>query len=455
MNEKVVLIGAGSAMFTSGLVSDVIRQRWDGEIALVDIDPDALNVAEKMTRKMLDATGSSLKLSGSTDRRKVLADATVVISTIGVGGRNAWVKDVVIPRKYGIYQPVGDSVMPGGTSRALRMIPAMVDIANDVLKLAPDALFFNYANPMSAICRGVRKATGANMIGMCHGVIDMARNIAGRLGAPLDQVKYTAVGMNHFTWFTEVMLDGKDVMPQLRALAAKKLGEGINADSLGRYFAEAGDSKEKQDASPGWPFLWELSRLFGAFPAPGDRHLVEFFPQMFSREKGYYGNTLGVDCFSFERCIEGGQAKFDEMKAQALSADPLPDEFLGKAGGEHEQVCDIIESIRNDAGREFNANLPNAGQVPGLPSNSIVECPAIADSGGMRPRQTKPLSSAIVGTLASRIQWAEVTVEAALEGSREKFVQALLIDGAVRSVETAYRLADDLLAAQKEYLPQF
>lgn len=455
MNEKVVLIGAGSAMFTSGLVSDVIRQGWDGEIALVDVDPDALEVAEKLTRKMLEATGSSLRLSGSTDRRKVLADATVVISTIGVGGRTAWVKDVVIPRKYGIYQPVGDSVMPGGTSRALRMIPAMVDIANDVLKLAPDALFFNYANPMSAICRGVRKATGANMIGMCHGVIDMARNIAGRLGVPLDQVKYTAVGLNHFTWFTEVMLDGRDAVPQLRALAAKRLGEGINADSLGRFFAEAGDSKEKQYTSPGWPFLWELSRLFGAFPAPGDRHLVEFFPQMFSREKGYYGNTLGVDCYSFERCIEGGQAKFEEMKAQALSADPLPDEFLGKADGEHEQVCDIVESIRNDAGREFNANLPNAGQVPGLPSNAIVECPAMAGSGGMRPRQTRPLSSAIVGTLASRIQWVEVTVEAALEGSREKVVQALLIDGAVRSVETAYRLSDDLLAAQKEYLPQF
>lgn len=57
--------------------------------------------------------------------------------------------------------------------------------------------------------------------------------------------------------------------------------------------------------------------------------------------------------------------------------------------------------------------------------------------------------------LANRFQWVELTVEAALEGSRDKFVQALLIDGAVRSVETAYRLADDLLAAQKEYLPQF
>ena len=275
MNEKVVLIGAGSAMFTRGLVSDVLRQGWQGEIALVDIDRDALEVAEKMARKMLDATGSRLKLSASTDRRDLLAGATVVISTIGVGGRDAWAKDVLVPRKYGIYQPVGDSVMPGGTSRALRMIPAMVDIARDVQELAPDALFFNYANPMSAICRGVRKATGANMVGLCHGVFDMARNIAGRLGTTRDKLDYTAVGINHFTWFTEVMLDGRDVMPELRDLAAEKLAEGVDTETLGRYFAEAGDSDAEQELSLGWPLLWELTRLFGAFPAPGDRHLLD------------------------------------------------------------------------------------------------------------------------------------------------------------------------------------
>ncbi|MBT3294961.1 MAG: hypothetical protein HN919_17455 [Verrucomicrobia bacterium] len=455
MNEKVVLIGAGSAMFTRGLVADVLRLGWEGEIALVDIDPGALEVAEKMTRKMFEATGSNLKLSASVDRRDVLPGATVVMTTIGVGGRDAWVQDVLIPRTYGIYQPVGDSVMPGGTSRALRMIPAMVDIARDVAALAPSALFFNYSNPMTAICRGVRKATGIEMIGLCHGVFDMAKGIANRLGATRDQLQYTAVGFNHFTWFTDVMVDGKNAMPQLVSMAAEKLGQGVDADSLGLYFAEAGDSEEQQELSLGWPLLWELTKLFGAYPAPGDRHLVEFFPQMFGGEKGYYGKTLGVDCYSFERCIEGGQSIFDEMKALALSPDPLPESFMEQASGEHEQACDIVESIRNDAGREYNANMPNRGQIPNLPEGVIVECPVSAGAAGLQTRQTAPLSAALVGTLASRFQWAELTVEAALEGSRDKFVQALLVDGAVKSIETAYRMADELLAAQKQYLPQF
>jgi len=455
MNEKIVLIGAGSAGFTRGLVSDIIRHGWEGEIALVDIDPDALDVVEKVVRKMLDAKDSSLKLSASTDRRDVLTDATAVVSTIGVGGRDAWVQDVLIPRKYGIYHPVGDSVMPAGISRALRMIPAMVDIANDVMELAPKAVFFNYANPMSAICRGVRKATGANMIGLCHGVFDMAQQIARQLGTEREKLCYTAVGINHFTWYTKVMLDGKDMMPRLREIAAEKLGEGVATEDLGRYFAEAGDSAEEQELSLGWPLLWELTRLFGAFPAPGDRHLTEFFPQMFSAEKGYYGKTLGVDCYSFERCIESGHSRFEETRAHALSPDPLPDEYFAEASGEHEQVWDILEGIRTNSGKQFNANLPNQGQIPNLPSDVIVECPVIADATGLRPVITDPLPAGIVGALSSRFQCVETTVEAALEGSHDKFVQALLIDGAVTSIEMAYRLADELLAAQKQYLPQF
>jgi len=455
MNEKVVLVGAGSAVFTRGLLADVLRQGWQGEIALVDIDKDALEVASRLARKMLDARGSDLKLSASTDRRDVLEGATAVICTIGVGGREAWRQDVVIPRKYGIYQPVGDSVMPGGTSRALRMIPAMVDIAKDVMELAPDALFFNYGNPMSAVCRGVRKATNADMVGLCHGVIHVAAGIAELLGTTRDRLTYTAVGINHLTWFTEVLLDGKDAMPRLREISAEKLGAGINKETLGKYFEEAGSSDEEKALSLTTPFTFELTQLFGAFPGVFDRHITEFFPHMFSAEGGYFGKTLGVNAFSLERCLEEGHAGFAEMKEHAFSPDPLPDYYFERLAGEHEQVTEIIESIRTNAGNVFSANLPNHGQIPNLPTDAIVECPAIADATGLHAIDQGPMPSGLAGTLATRFQWVETTVDAALEGSREKFVQALLIDGAVKSVETAYRLADDLLEAQKEYLPQF
>ena len=112
-------------------------------------------------------------------------------------------------------------------------------------------------------------------------------------------------------------------------------------------------------------------------------------------------------------------------------------------------------SIRNNRSKLFSANLPNTGQAPNLPLEQYIEGPAIAGAAGLRPIATPPLPAALVGTLATRFQWVEVTVEAALEGSRDKFVQALVLDGAVRSLDQAEKLADELLAAHRQYLPQF
>jgi len=437
LRESFILIGAGSAMFTRGLVADLIRRGEECDLALVDIDPEALAVAEGLARKMIEARKSPIHLNASTDRREVLPGATAVICTIGVGGRRAWEQDVFIPRKYGIYQPVGDSVMPGGSSRALRMIPAMVAIAEDVLDLAPNALFFNYGNPMAPVCRAVRKATGAEMVGLCHGVNGVGHYLAGTLGADISRLQYTAVGMNHLTWFTEVRVDSADAMPRLRKIAREKLsrrGE-VPPDELNI-------------------FSWELFDLFGAFPAVLDRHVCEFFTRFFA-SGDYYGKKLGVDAFSFEHTIAWGDRVFDEMKEIAFSSDPLTEEYFERIGGEHEQVIEIIDCVRRDGRRVYSANLPNRGQVPNLPTDAIIEGPAIADGSGLRPVAQPPLASGLVGTLATRFQWVETIVEAALEGSRAKFVQALVLDGAVDSIETAAKLADELLSAQAEYLPQF
>lgn len=427
MREKVVLVGAGSAMFTRGLVADLIERGWEADLALVDVEAQALETAAGLTRKMIKAARAPVRVEGAIERRDVLEGATAVICTVGVGGRRAWERDVFIPRKYGIFQPVGDTVMPGGSSRALRMVPAMVDVARDVLDLCPQALFFNYGNPMAPVCRAVRKATGANVVGLCHGVNYVAGYLAGRLGVAAERLSYTAVGMNHLTWFTEILVDGRDAMADL-------LCAPVDAEN---------------------PLSGELLKVFGAFPAVLDRHVAEFFPWMFRGEGAYYGKTLGVDGSSFEETIARGDRIYSEMRESAEGDAPLGKDYFEQIGGEHEQVLEIIESVRTDAGRIYSANLPNVGQAPNLPGDAVVEAPAVAGAFGIRPLAQPPLPPGVAGTLSSRLQWVETIVEAALEGNRDKFVQALIIDGAVDSVKTARALADELIAAQAEHLPQF
>jgi len=453
MRERIVLIGAGSAVFTRGLVADLIEAGLEADLALVDIDPDALEVAERLAAKMIAARAAPVSLAAAVDRRAVLPGATVVICTVGVGGRRAWEQDVFIPRRHGIYMPVGDTVGPGGSSRAVRMIPAMVDIARDVLDLAPGALFFNYGNPMAPICRAVHKATGAPVIGLCHGVAHVARYLAGALGVEPARLRHTAVGINHLTWFVEARVDGVDALPRLCEIAARRLARGPGSNP-GARFAEAGDTAEPDASSHADDnlFSWQLLQLFDAFPAVLDRHVTEFFPQFF-RDGSYYGKTLGVDAFSFEATIARGDDTFAWMRDDALSARPLDAGYFERLEGEHEQALDIVASIRSERGAIFSANLPNTGQVPNLPPGVIVESPAVADGGGVRALAQPALPPALVGTLATRYQWVETVVDAALEKSRTKFIQALVLDGAADSLEAATALADDLLAAQAAYVP--
>jgi alpha-galactosidase len=442
MNERIVLIGAGSAVFTAGLIADLIRLGEPVDVALVDPNPAALNVALRLAQKMVGASAAPLTLRAALDRRDVLPGATAVICTVGVGGRRAWEQDVFIPRRYGIYAPVGDTVGPGGSSRALRMIPAMVAIARDVLDLAPDALFFNYGNPMAPVCRAIHKATGAPVVGLCHGIMGTARYLARALEVEVETLRYVAMGINHLTWFTQVQVGNEDAMPRLRAIAAARA-------------AQPPEPLPVAD-SPYWspedePFTWRLLHWFGAFPAVLDRHVTEFFPQFF-REGTYWHKRLGVDAFSFEGTIADGDNTFAEMSEVALRDAPLPPEYFGRFEGEHEQVMEILRAVRTNAGLVVSANLSNRGQAPSLPREAVVEGPALVDALGVRALQQPRLSAALTGTLATRYQWVEVIVEAALERSREKFVQALVLDGAVSSIDEAAALADDLLAAQARYL---
>ena len=446
MKEKIVLIGAGSAVFTRGLVADLMRVGWETDLALVDIDPEALEVARRLVEKMIAAKNAPVKLSAAVDRRDVLKDATVVICTIGVGKRRAWEQDVFIPRKYGIYMPVGDTVGPGGTSRALRMIPPMVAIARDVLELAPRALFFNYGNPMSPVCRAIRKATGAPVVGLCHGVHDTAGWVADLLGVPRDELSYTGVGINHLTWMYNLRAGGKDLMPAMLRIAEEREA------AVKEHGCPPGENP--YDSPCRHIFSWMLLKRFGGFPAPLDRHVTEFFPQ-FYREGQYFGRTLGVDMFSFEGTIADGDRGYASMQEHAFAPGPLPPDYFAHIGGEHEQVIDIIDSIRCERGKVYSANLPNSGQVPNLPLGAVIEAPAIATGEGLKALMQPALPAGMAGTLATRFQWVETVVEAALEGSRAKFVQALVLDGATSSLDQAEKLADDLIETQRAYLPQF
>jgi alpha-galactosidase len=453
--STIVIIGAGSATFTRGLILDLIESGQPWALGLVDIDPQALEIATKLAQRLVDVAGADIKIRAATDRRDVLPNADVVVTTISVGGRRAWETDVHIPRKYGIFQPVGDTVMVGGISRAARMVPPMIEIAEDVLKLCPQAYFFNYSNPMSVICWAVRRTVGTNIVGLCHGSFQVHRDLAKLIAAPLGETTTLAAGLNHFTWIYDFRWKGEDAWPLVRERLASLRGQGSPQD-IGKLNQDVRATEQGAGNSYVWrnPFSWSLFETYDAYPVANDRHVVEFFPERFPGGK-YYGKTLGVNAFSLEAVIAAGDEQYARMRAEAYGEIPLDAQGLNNRVGEHEQLLDMVHSIEQDNRRCYTANLPNDGVVSSLPDEAVLELTVAATGRGLRPLHVGDLPSPLAALQLRKIAAQALTVEAALCGSKRLFIEALLADGSVSERETAEKLTDELLRAHQRYLPQF
>ena len=453
--KKIVLIGAGSAVFTKGLIADFIQSGFGSwEIALCDINPTILDSVAKLAKKMVEQKKADIKITSSPNRKDLLPGADYVVVTIAVGGRRAWEQDVIIPRKYGIFQPVGDSIMPGGISRAQRMIPAMIEIAEDVEKYCPNAYFFSYSNPMTAIVSAVRRAANVELIGLCHGVIYGEKYIARMLDVDVNRITTIGAGLNHLTFLYDIRVDGKDVKPDLLNLikkqkeeAKKKGGHKYN------FFNPLLEDKEIPNHLDN-PFSWELFERYGGLPAVVDRHAVEFFPERFVEGK-YYGHQLGIDAFPIEEVIARGEKVYEDILNHGEGNEEVGAELFNRVDGEHEELVEMIKSILLDERKAFSVNIPNEGAVSGLPDDAVLEIPGIATAQGFCPMKLRGFSNEMKGIIARRLASVDLTVQAALTGNRKLWEEALLLDGAVTDYQVAENLVNDFIAEHGEYLPQY
>ena len=433
MRRKIVLVGAGSAVFTKGLVLDIIERREEQwHIALVDTDERVLRIIERVCRKMIAQTGSDTELSASANRCDVLAGADYVVSTIGVGGRRAWEQDVFIPRKYGVYQPVGDTVGPGGVSRAMRMIPQLVDIANDVKKLCPKATFISYSNPMTMNCMAVRRATGVPVVGLCHGVKNGVRRVAKFVGVPHEEIHFTACGLNHMVFCYHMRRNGEDFFPAFIRRLDEVAPEGRSIGQLTESFIRRNHTYVVSD----------------------DRHFSEFVPAT-TGKGAYFGKTLGVESFSFEGTIREGDEEFTRYESYAASDAPLPGEFFEREEGEHEQLMEMIAAMHQDKAAVFYANLPNNGALANLPDCTVIERPALFSGSGIQPVQLTDFPAFLLPAMMRYAAIYEVAVEAALKGDRKLLEVAVEEATLPIGREAVHKMTEELLAAQGAYLPQF
>ncbi|NUR83916.1 MAG: alpha-galactosidase [Nonomuraea sp.] len=423
---RIVLIGAGSITFAKNLLSDILTfpELADSTIVLHDIDQARLDTAEAMARWMVGELGVGAKIEAHAGRRAAVDGADYVINEIAVGGMDAVRRDFDIPASYGVRQTIADTLGIGGIFRALRTIPVMVGIGNDLAELAPDSLLFSYTNPMSMIPWAVYAGTPyKNVVGVCHAARDTQRTLAELVGVPEEEISFLTAGVNHQGFVLRFERDGEDLYRRLDAL--------VEADpELARRVRV------------------EVYRNFGYFPTESSEHGAEYLPWFLphAQEVEHYRIPVGI----YLDWLAEGWEEYAAHKAALEAGNGVPIER-----GE-ELATLAIHSLETGTHRLLHGNVRNGGLISNLPAEATVEVPVHVDRNGIQPVHVGDLPPQIAALNRTFLNVSELTVKAALEGRRDHVYQAALLDPNTAATLPARRireLVDDLIAAHGDLLP--
>lgn len=457
---KITVIGAGSASFGENTLSAIMRsKRLKGSaLALVDRNAEALDIVHRLADRLNVEWEAGFVVTAHTHHAEALPGSQFVVNAIEVGAReNLWKRDFEIPLKYGVRQPYAENGGPGGFAHAARNIGPILQIARDMEQACPEAWFVNFTNPMIRICDAVNRHSRIKAVGLCHQIyagyvmvgvalandlgIEVPEGLTGLHAAvdqhPLQQrvreqivplVDIRAAGLNHFSWILSIhdRRTGEDIYPLFR-----------------KRFFELDPKFE--------PLTRDVFSAFDLFPVPGDTHLCEYLPWMSDPQTKPWEryNIRLYDWDLFEN-VRGFQLhRLNEMANGGATIEALLDT-------DSEGALEMIENVAG-AGTHYHlaANLPNAGQISNLPLGATVETPVQVNGAGIHPVHVGALPEPIAELLRREITAAQLCVDSAVEGSREKALQCLLLDPVITDIDTARKILDDYLTEYKEYLPQF
>lgn len=463
---KIVILGAGSAIFGLGAMATLIRsERLRGaELALVDIDEPALETMTRLAEKMNLAWDAGMTITGTTRRTDVLPGADFVIVSVQVGQRETvWEMDWQIPLRHGVRQPYAENGGPGSLVHTCRNLPLILDIARDMERLCPDAWYINLVNPLIRLTLGVHRYTKIKVLGLCHqllwGYAMAAAILSDRYGIPIpegfhvhtdadnlphfipvaragfEHLDIKAAGINHFSWIMDIRdrTTGEDLYPLLR----ERWLTGYRRDFE--------------------PLTREMFAIFGLMPTPGDSHLCEFLPFVVDPVHKPW-EKYGLKLQSWEGNRRRRASRWE--LARSILSEETPVEKLRDMWQFNileEPVAEMIEAITyNDNYYAQQLNIPNnGGLIPNLPADAIVEVPGVISGMGIQGLGFPPLPDGIAALCRRELELSSIIVEAAATGDRNLALQALLLDPMIDDLDTARAILNDFLTEFAEFLPQF
>lgn len=464
---KITFIGAGSTVFAKNLLGDLLSfpELAHATISLHDIDPERLRTTEVVAHRLAQGLGAYPTIEATLDRRQALDGADYAIAMFQIAGyRPGTVIDFEIPKKYGLRQTIADTLGVGGIMRALRTIPVMLEMAQDMQDLCPDVTFLNYVNPMAMLTWAMNRGTPIKTVGLCHSVQGTAEQLAHDLNIPLEEITYRCAGINHMAFylrFERHLPNGEveDLYPRLRQVIAE-----------GRV--------------PDWNRVrYEVFKRLGYFVTESSEHFSEYVPWFIKRDRPDLIERFNIPLDEYIRRCEVQIAGWEASHETVLNPDAPIDEanlrerLLAVRATEqdvhnaiamvtnfnaitpsHEYGAYIIHSLETGIPRVIYGNVMNYGLIDNLPQGCCVEVPCLVDRNGIQPTRIGALPPHLAALIQTNVNVQALTVEAALTRKREHIYHAAMLDphtAAELDLEQIWQLVDDLIAAHGDWLPAY
>lgn len=451
---KIAYIGGGSKLWAQSFMRDLaLAEGIGGEVALYDIDIPAAWRNQQIACRLqtLPQAVSRFAYTVADSLDEALSGADFVLISILPGTFREMGSDVHAPECFGIYQSVGDTVGPGGVLRAMRTVPIYEGFAQAIRRCCPEAWVLNLTNPMSACVKALYDTfPQIKAFGCCHEVFHTQDFLCCVLGemtgvqARRRDIYTDASGINHFTWITEARYQGYDLLSLLPGFMEKYFETGY-------YEHGPADQWEHDYFAYGNRVKMDLFRCYGALAAAGDRHLAEFLPGAWylSSPETAHRWHFSLTPVSYR---EQNQAK-KEAEAAAMASGALP-VTLAPSG---EELVRLLRALCGLDTVVSNVNLPNAGQMPGLPLGSIVETNCVFTNGLVKPVVSKPLPAGALALVQRNCANIDLLCDSIKQRDRNgifaAFVAQPLCDGL--SPKDARTLFDTMCRNTEAYLAPY
>lgn len=440
LKNKIVMVGGGSYNWSPRLLCDIVQtpELENSEIILLDINPAAAKEVKAAMDRICADNDKKFRFTATGNEDEAFRDADFIVITISTGGLDMMRHDLEIPEKYGIYQAVGDTSGPGGWSRLLRNVPVFEKMARKMEKLAPNAFVMNYTNPMSGLTGAICATSKLKTVGLCHGVMGTINYLSRIMGVEEKDLSVRYGGVNHFFWILDFKVKGLDGYPLLR----KKLGKS----TLLKYDMATNDPAGFSENNH--MIFAEAFEHYGYLTYAADSHTSEFFTP-------YLTDRKMLEEFRIKRkTVDGRRERTEESRQFTLDIAAGKVKMLERS---RETAVDIMKALATNTPFVDVVNLPNAGQIDNLPRGAVVETLGLVDSAGFAPISIGPLPEILRRLTEVHCQVQKMTLEAALTGNGELALESLMLDPLCAKLAPSQirKMGKELMAATKDYLPQF